>query len=112
MGHPPRLCFDGALYHVTARGDNKESVFLDEADHQQYLMLLRRYDERRQREAYCDFVEARREPAPGEHQDTAASLAQGIVGSDAFRHHMQARFHLSVRRRGRPPRPTPGKIRV
>ena len=236
MSHPPRLCFDGALYHVTTRGDNKESVFLEEADYQQYLMLLRRYkdrfhfilhayalmanhvhliaepavgttvsqimqcltsaytryfnhrhgrvghvfqgrfhsrlierdvyllvasryvhlnpvranvvrrpalypwssyrayrhptanplslvdptvvlslvspDERRQRDAYCDFVEARREPAPGGHEETAASLAQGIVGSNAFRHNIQARFHLSVRRRGRPPRPTLGKIRV
>lgn len=238
MGYPPRLCFDGALYHVTARGDNKESIFLDEADYQQYLMLLRRYkdrfhftfhayalmtnhvhlivepavgtavsqimqcltstytkyfnrrhgrvghvfqgrfhsrlierevyllvasryvhlnpvranvvrrpadypwssyrayrhpssdpldlvdpdillslvtqDERCQREAYRDFVETRHGRTPDDYQETAASLAQIIVGSDAFRRKIRAKFHLPVRRRGRPPlfRPKDPKIRL
>lgn len=40
MGYPPRLCFDGAIYHVTARGDNREPIFLDDNDYQQYLLLL------------------------------------------------------------------------
>ena len=46
MGYPPRVCFDGALYHVTARGDNRESIFVDGEDYQRYLLLLRRNKER------------------------------------------------------------------
>ena len=43
MPRPPRICFDGALYHVTCRGDNRERVFVDEADFQRYLLFLRQY---------------------------------------------------------------------
>ena len=46
MGYPPRVCFDGALYHVTTRGDNREPVFLDATDYQHFLRLLGRYKER------------------------------------------------------------------
>ncbi len=46
MGYPPRFCFDGALYHVTARGNNREPIFLDERDYRQYLRLLRQYKDR------------------------------------------------------------------
>lgn len=43
MARAPRICFDGALYHVTCRGDNREPIFLDDQDYQQYLLFLRRY---------------------------------------------------------------------
>ena len=43
MSRPPRLCFEGALYHVTCRGDNRERIFVDDADRQQYLLYLHRY---------------------------------------------------------------------
>ena len=46
MGYPPRLCFNEAIYHITARGDNRELIFLDATDYQQYLLLLRRYKDR------------------------------------------------------------------
>jgi REP element-mobilizing transposase RayT len=46
MGYPPRLCFDGAIYHVTARGNNRAPIFLDDADYQRYLLLLSRYKRR------------------------------------------------------------------
>lgn len=46
MGYPPRLCFDGAIYHVTNRGNNRASLFLDEADYAHYLLLLQRYKQR------------------------------------------------------------------
>lgn len=42
MAYPPRLCFEGAIYHVTARGDNRESTFLDGEDYKKYLALLER----------------------------------------------------------------------
>lgn len=46
MGYPPRVCFDGALYHVTTRGDNREAVFLADDDYQRYLLFLCHYKER------------------------------------------------------------------
>jgi REP element-mobilizing transposase RayT len=46
MAYPPRICFPGAHYHITARGDNREPIFLDDIDYQQYWLLLRRYKDR------------------------------------------------------------------
>ena len=42
MAYPPRLVFPGAIYHVTARGDNRELTFLDDEDHRKYLALIAR----------------------------------------------------------------------
>jgi REP element-mobilizing transposase RayT len=46
MAYPPRLHFDGALYHVTTRGNNRERIFHNDQDHRVYLRLLRRSKER------------------------------------------------------------------
>ena len=46
MAYPPRVCFDGAIYHVTARGDNRELIFRDDDDRARYLTLLARYKSR------------------------------------------------------------------
>jgi REP element-mobilizing transposase RayT len=43
MAYPLRLHFDGAIYHVTARGDNRELTFRDDEDRARYLTLLARY---------------------------------------------------------------------
>ena len=40
MTRPLRLEFPGALYHVTARGDNRSAIFLDHDDRQQWLDIL------------------------------------------------------------------------
>lgn len=42
MAYPPRVHFEGAVYHVTARGDNREAVFLDSEDYRKYLALIAR----------------------------------------------------------------------
>ena len=48
MARPLRIEFAGALYHVTARGNAREDIYGDDADRQQFLMLLQntvnRYD--------------------------------------------------------------------
>ena len=48
MARPLRIEFAGALYHVTARGNAQEDIYRDDADRQQFLMLLQntvnRYD--------------------------------------------------------------------
>ena len=46
MGYPPRVYFDGAMYHITSRGNNRQSIFADDADRQEFLMFLRRYKDR------------------------------------------------------------------
>lgn len=40
MPRQPRIWFPGALYHVTVRGNNREPIFLTEADYRRYLKLL------------------------------------------------------------------------
>lgn len=42
MTRPLRINFEGAFYHVTARGNNKEIVFLDERDREKYFHFLKR----------------------------------------------------------------------
>lgn len=48
MARPLRIEFAGALYHVTARGNAREDIYRDDADRQQFLLLLQntinRYD--------------------------------------------------------------------
>lgn len=40
MARPLRIEFAGALYHVTARGNARENIYLDDAERQQFLTLL------------------------------------------------------------------------
>ncbi|MFN7570755.1 MAG: REP-associated tyrosine transposase [Betaproteobacteria bacterium] len=40
MSRPLRLEFEGALYHLTARGDRREPIFVDDADRQALLNVL------------------------------------------------------------------------
>ncbi len=43
MARPLRLEFPGALYHVTARGNARQDLFLDDEDRQQFLAVLAHY---------------------------------------------------------------------
>ncbi|MDA3913807.1 transposase [Oleiagrimonas sp.] len=40
MARPLRLEFAGALYHVTARGDRRESIYEDDTDRRDFLQVL------------------------------------------------------------------------
>jgi REP element-mobilizing transposase RayT len=55
MSRPLRIEFSGALYHVTARGNRRESIFLDDGDQARFLDVLgevcRRFNW--QLHAYC-----------------------------------------------------------
>ena len=42
MARPLRLEFPGALYHVTARGNARQAIFLDDGDPRHFLWLLAR----------------------------------------------------------------------
>jgi hypothetical protein len=40
MSRPLRLEFEGALYHITARGDRHEPIFEDDADRDILIHIL------------------------------------------------------------------------
>ena len=40
MARPLRLEFPGALYHVTARGNARQAIVLDDRDHAGFLACL------------------------------------------------------------------------
>lgn len=46
MSRPLRVEYPGALYHVTARGNERRPVFRDDVDRASYLDHLARYRER------------------------------------------------------------------
>jgi putative transposase len=46
MARPPRLELSGALYHVTARGNERQAIFRDDEDREEYLARLARLREK------------------------------------------------------------------
>jgi len=42
MARPLRVEFPGALYHITARGNAQQSIFIDDTDRHQFIRLLGR----------------------------------------------------------------------
>ena len=40
MTRPLRLEYEGALYHITSRGNTRESIFLDDRDRGRFLVIL------------------------------------------------------------------------
>ncbi len=46
MARKPRIHFSGAFYHVIARGNQKQAIFLDSGDFQTYLSYLAEYKSR------------------------------------------------------------------
>ena len=55
MARPLRLEYEGALYHVTARGNAQQPIYLDDIDRKRFLQLLGdEIDQQRWRcYAYC-----------------------------------------------------------
>lgn len=46
MSRPLRVEFEGALYHVTSRGNARQAIYLSDADHGAFLTLLSRVIDR------------------------------------------------------------------
>ena len=40
MARPLRIEYDGALYHITSRGNEREAIFKDDGDRQLFLRIL------------------------------------------------------------------------
>ncbi|MBU2699483.1 REP element-mobilizing transposase RayT [Sporomusaceae bacterium BoRhaA] len=46
MARKPRVHYEGAVYHVIARGNNRASIFETDEEKQKYLELIKDYKER------------------------------------------------------------------
>ena len=46
MPKGPRIFIEGACYHITARGNNRQRIFKDNEDHEKYLTFLKKYKKR------------------------------------------------------------------
>ena len=53
MGRIPRIYFEGAIYHITVRGDNKEQIFVDKIDRLKYIKIVREYQKKYGFEIYA-----------------------------------------------------------
>lgn len=53
MARPPRVQFEGALYHLVIRANNRQPLFRDKQDKWRYLELLGRYQDRFGFKIYC-----------------------------------------------------------
>jgi putative transposase len=53
MARRPRIHFPNALYHVIARGNQRQDIFLDEQDYLRYLSYLAEYKSRYQFHLYA-----------------------------------------------------------
>ena len=40
MFRPLRIEFPGAVYHITARGNGRENIYVDDKDRRQFLSIL------------------------------------------------------------------------
>ena len=46
MARKPRIEFEGAFYHVITRGNQKQRIFRDDGDYEQYLNIITDYKSR------------------------------------------------------------------
>ncbi len=46
MARQPRIEYEGAFYHVTSRGNLKQSIYFEDSDREKYLAILGRIKER------------------------------------------------------------------
>jgi REP element-mobilizing transposase RayT len=55
MARPLRIEFAGALYHITARGNARQDIYLTDDDRELFLEMLQRVNDRHQWQchAYC-----------------------------------------------------------
>jgi len=56
MPRKPRIHFDGALYHVMVRGNNKNYIFEDEKDKLEYLKRVKKYKDKYRSKLYAYVI--------------------------------------------------------
>ena len=106
MARPLRLEFPGALYHVTARGNGRQPIFMDDADRERFLTALASAVARYHLlcHAYClmgNHYHALLETPEG-NLSRAMRQLNGVYGQGFSRRHerpghvLQGRFHAQV----------------
>ncbi len=68
MARPERIEYEGAVYHVTARGNERWAIFHDDADRERFLRVLGESVERFETRLYPFCREWATEPAARELQ--------------------------------------------
>ena len=53
MSRPLRIEFEGAVYHITARGNERRPIFIDDEDRLRFLNILKELKESQQIILYC-----------------------------------------------------------
>lgn len=53
MARPLRMQYEGALYHVTARGNERKKIYLNQADYKQFLAYIKAAEEKYGIELHC-----------------------------------------------------------
>lgn len=53
MPRGARITMDNAVYHIITRGNQKQTVFRDQLDYQEYLRLLMKYKKENKFKIYC-----------------------------------------------------------
>ena len=97
MSRPLRIEFPGALYHLTARGNARQDIYLDARDSRRFLGLLGEVCSRYAWRcfAYCLMTNHYHLVVETAHPNLAAGMRQ-LNGrySQAFNHHHQREGHL------------------
>lgn len=75
-----RILMDSAYYHIMARGNQKQKIFLEEGDFEKYLVLLKRYKRKYQFQLYAWCLMPNHVHLVLEINDTSqlAKIMQGI----------------------------------
>ena len=83
MARPQRIEYEGAVYHVTARGNERRAIFRDDADREHFLRALAESVERFEVRLYLFCLMTNHRPAAMEArtrtriQSSAAKAGHG-----------------------------------
>ena len=97
MARPLRIEYEGAFYHVTARGNERKKVFLSKADYEKFLANLK--------DAAARFsVVVRSDVLMGNHYHLVVETPKANLSS--FMHAVQSGYTTYFKREGSCPQST------
>jgi len=73
MARPLRIELPGAVYHITARGNARQSIFLDDTDRETFLELLSSSRDQIHLALLCLLSDGK--PLPSAYRDTRRELS-------------------------------------
>ncbi len=104
MARPLRIEYEGAFYHITARGNEKRRVFLSKADYEKFLANLRTSAERFSVVIHCYVL-------MGNHYHLIVETPKANLSS--FMHAIQSGYTTYFNIKERPVRPSlSGEVQI